>query len=117
MFYDSYQNWYWPFIFILLAGVLPTVVWRWAGAVLVGRLDENSQALVFIRCVATSLVAAVIAQFIFYPTGALSDVPVLIRLTAALIGFCAFILSGQRMLVGIVVTEALLVLGVLMVGG
>ena len=31
MYYDSFDVWWWPFAFILLSGILPTAVWRWAG--------------------------------------------------------------------------------------
>ncbi len=111
MVYSSLDAWWWPFIFITLAGILPTAIWRWAGVFLVGDLDENSQALVFVRCLATSLVAAVIAQFLFFPNGALAEIPQIIRVGSALLGFAAFLISGRMMIVGIVVGEILLFAG------
>ncbi|MEE9314340.1 MAG: AzlD domain-containing protein [Rhizobiaceae bacterium] len=114
MFYNSFDAWWWPFVFITLAGVLPTMVWRWAGALLVGNLDEDSQGLLFVRCLATSLVAAVIAQFVFYPNGALSEIPMLVRASAALFGFAVFLRSGQKLIWGILSAEAVLFLGVML---
>ena len=111
MFYDSVEAWWWPFVFITLAGILPTAVWRWAGVLLVGNLDETSQWLFLIRCIATSLVAAVVAQFIFFPTGALSNIPIFVRGLAAFVGFAAFLLFGRKMLVGILISEAVLISG------
>lgn len=111
MFYDSYDLWWWPFLFIFLAGALPTAVWRWAGVLLVGNMDERSEWLVFVRCIATALVAAVIAQFVFSPTGALAMAPLWLRLGAALGGFAAFFFLGRRMIVGIAVGELLLLTG------
>ncbi len=114
MFYDSINTWWWPFVFIAITGFLPTSIWRWAGVLLVGDLDENSQGLIFIRCIATSLVAAVIAQLLFSPTGALADVPLFIRVGSALLGFGAFLISGRIMAVGIITGEVLLLLGMVL---
>ena len=111
MYYDSYDFWWWPFLFILMAGILPNAIWRWAGVFLVGNLDENSEWLVFVRCIATALVAAVIAQFVFYPSGALQNFPFALRIGAALAGFFVFLFLGRRMFVCIVVGEAVLLGG------
>lgn len=111
MYYESFDVWWWPYLFILLAGILPTAIWRWVGVVLVGNLDESSQWLVLVRCVATALVAAVIAQFIFEPSGALAAFPFALRLGAAAAGFAAFLVLGQRLFVGMVVAELVLLGG------
>ena len=91
MFFDSFDTVWWPFVFILLAGALPTAIWRWIGVLLVGNIDEGSQWLILVRCVATALVAAVIAQLIFEPSGALATFPFYLRLGPlwlALLPFC-----------------------------
>lgn len=114
MYYYSYDFWWWPFLFILMAGILPNAIWRWAGVFLVGNMDENSEWLVFVRCIATALVAAVIAQFVFFPSGALEQFPFALRVSAALSGFFAFLLLGRRMVVSILVGEAVLLVGYLL---
>ncbi len=114
MSYGAYDTWWWPFLFILLAGVIPTTIWRWAGVILVGNLDEDSQWMVLIRCVATALVAAVIAQFIFSPSGALAEFPFELRLSAAFAGFFTFLAFSRRLFVCILVGEAVLLLGQLL---
>ena len=111
MYYDSFDAAWWPFLFILLAGSLPTAVWRWVGVVLVGNIDDDSEWLVLIRCVATALVAAVIAQLIFEPSGALATFPFSLRLGAALIGFAAFLLLGRKLYIGILTAEVALLVG------
>jgi len=115
MFYDSYDVWWWPFAFILLSGVLPTAVWRWAGVFAIGNIDETSQLLTLVRCVATALVAAVISQFVFFPTGALEDFPLWLRAGAAIGGFAAFLFAGNRLLVCMVAGEAILLGGYLLI--
>ena len=109
MFYDSFDTWWWPFVFIMLAAWLPTSMWRWAGVWLIGDVDEHSEVLVAVRCIATALVAAVIAQFIFFPSGAFAEFAMPIRMGAAVAGFVAYLLTKQNMIAGVVVGEAILV--------
>ncbi|MCR9134706.1 MAG: AzlD domain-containing protein [Alphaproteobacteria bacterium] len=97
---------FWPYIFIAIAGWLATDIWRWLGVLLGKRLLEESIALIWIRAVATALVAAVIARLLLYPSGALAATPVTLRVGAALAGFLAFLVFRQRVVVGIVVSEA-----------
>ncbi|GAB5505751.1 MAG: AzlD domain-containing protein [Rhizobiaceae bacterium] len=113
MTFEAIDAWWWPFLFILIAGWLATDSWRFLGVFLGGRISEDSEALVFVRCVATALVAAVVAGLILTPNGALADTPILLRAGAAIAGFAAYLAAGKRMIVGIVVAEALLVGGVL----
>lgn len=103
------ESWWWPYVFILLAGVVATDVWRLVGVWLGGKLSEQSDAMVFVRCVATALVAAVIAGLVISPSGALAGVPLAARIGAVALGFAAYLLAGKRMLVGIVACEASLV--------
>ena len=113
MTFEAIDAWWWPFLFILIAGWLATDSWRFLGVFLGGRISEDSEALVFVRCVATALVAAVVAGLILTPNGALADTPILLRAGAAIAGFAAYLAAGKRMIVGIVVAEALLVGGML----
>lgn len=113
MTFEAVDTWWWPFLFILIAGWLATDSWRFLGVFLGGRISEDSEALVFVRCVATALVAAVVAGLILTPNGALADTPILLRAGAAIAGFAAYLAAGKRMIVGIVVAEALLVGGML----
>ena len=116
MSFDAIDAWWWPFLFILVAGWLATDSWRFLGVYLGGRLSEESDLLVLVRAVATALVAAVIANLIFFPGGALADSPLALRLGAAVAGFAAYLLIGRRVLVGIVVAEAVFVGGWLALG-
>ena len=99
---------YWPFIVILVAGWLATDFWRWLGVLAGNRLQEGSEALHWVRAVATALVMAVTAKLVVFPTGVLETSPLWLRLAAAGLGFAAFLLSGQRVIVGVVVPLAIL---------
>ncbi|MEL6750908.1 MAG: AzlD domain-containing protein [Pseudomonadota bacterium] len=111
MTFASFDMWWWPFAFILLAAAIPTGVWRWIGVLAVGDLSEGSDILVLIRCVATGLVAAVVGQIIFAPSGALMLLPIWVRVGAALSAFAVFMLGGRRLAVGILTGEVLLLAG------
>ena len=80
--FETFDAAWWPYLFILLAGFLPTDIWRWIGVNFAGRLREDSEWILLARSVANALVAGVIARLILFPSGALMNVPVWIRLTA-----------------------------------
>lgn len=104
---------YWPYVVIIVAGWLATDVWRWLGVVAGNRLQEGSEALSWVRAVATALVMAVTAKLIVFPTGTLEASPLWLRLAAAGIGFGVFLLAGQRVIVGVLVPLSILGAGLL----
>ena len=107
---------YWIYGVILVAGWLATDIWRWLGVLAGNRLDENSEALKWVRAVATSLVMAVTAKLIVFPTGSLEVSPLWLRLCAAGIGFIAFLVSGQKVIVAVVTSLMLLTSGLYFLG-
>ncbi len=58
------------------------------GLMLVRGLDEKSQIIVWVRAVATAMLAGVMAQLILSSTGALATIPVPVRIGAAVPGIC-----------------------------
>ena len=52
----------WPYFALIVAGFLPNEVWRWLGLLASRGLDEDSQIIVWVRAVATAILAGVIAQ-------------------------------------------------------
>ena len=107
---------WWPFVVIAVAGWLATGIWRWLGVLAGNRLDEDSEALHWVRAVATALVMAVTAKLIVFPTGTLAEAPLWLRLGAAGVGFAAFLLAGQRIGVAVVTSTVLLGLGLYWLG-
>lgn len=114
--YATYDSWWWPYLFIAIAGWIATDIWRWLGVLVGNRLKQDSAALTWVRAVATALLAAVIAKLILYPVGELKTVPVEVRLIAVAVGFCAFLVFSKRVWVGIVVALGLLLAGQLLTG-
>ncbi len=106
-----------PYLFILLAGTLMTDIWRWLGVLAGDRLRDDSQALNWVKAVATALIAGVIGNLILFPTGALASAPVALRLVAAALGWGAFMAARKNVLAGVVVAELVLVTGWLLLPG
>lgn len=111
MSYFSNGAWWWPYLFILVAGFAATDVWRFLGVYLGDKLSEDSDLLVLVRTMATALVAAIIGNLIVFPGGALAHTSLGLRIAAAALGFVAYLASGRRMVVGIVTAELLLLAG------
>lgn len=111
----AFDGW-WPYVFIAIAGWLATDLWRWLGVLTGNRLKEDSEALNWVRAVATALVAAVVAKLIVYPTGVLETSPLWLRLGAVAVGATAFFTAGRKPVVGISVSIAVLASGLYMLG-
>ncbi|MEO1702053.1 MAG: AzlD domain-containing protein [Pseudomonadota bacterium] len=102
MTFDAFDSVAWQLAFILVGGWLATDIWRWSGVLLGNRLKDESDMLVLVRCIATGLVAAVIAQLIVFPSGALGrETEASLRIAAALIGFMAYLAVGKKVAVGV----------------
>ena len=108
--------WWWPYVMIVVAGWLATDIWRWLGVFASGKLREDSEVMIFVRSIATALVAGVIAKLILFPAGALQSAPVMLRIVAAACGFAAFFASRQKVVVGVAVGEVVLIGGWLLLG-
>ena len=100
-----------PALALLLVGFLPNEIWRLAGLFLVRGLDEKSQVIIWVRAVATAMLAGVLAQLILSTTGALALIPVSVRIGAAVIGFAAFLVTKRSVFAGVLTGEAAVLLG------
>ena len=104
----------WPILALLLVGFLPNEVWRALGLVLSRGLDEESQIVVWVRAVATAILAGVLAQLVLSTAGALSTVPLPVRIAATAAGFFSFVLLRRSVFAGVLGAEIVLILGALM---
>jgi branched-subunit amino acid transport protein len=96
---------------LLLAGFLPNEVWRMLGLWLGGGVDEGSELLVWVRAVATAILAGVIAQILVFPPGALASVPGLLRYGAVAAGLLIFIATRRSIFAGVVCGEVVMLAG------
>ena len=100
-----------PYLLLILAGFLPNEIRRMLGVVIAHGLDEGSELVIWVRAVATALLAGVVAKLILFPPGGLAGVPLVVRLAAMAIGFAAFVLVRRSVFVGVLAGEAALLLG------
>jgi len=99
------------YVLLVFAGFLPNEIWRALGFLFGRRIDESSEWLVWVRAVATAILAGVIAQILVTPPGVLATVPAPLRYGAVAAGFAAYLLIRRSLLVGVVVGEVVLVAG------
>ncbi len=90
---------------LLFAGFLSNEVWRVMGLVIGGGIDEGSEVLVWVRAVATAILAGVIAQILIAPPGALATVPDLVRYGAVAAGFAVYLAARKSVFVGVIAGE------------
>jgi branched-subunit amino acid transport protein len=107
---DFIGDWH-ALLVLLVAGVLPNQIWRMLGLWFGGGLDEGSELLVWVRAVATAVLAGIIAQIVVQPPGALATVPDWLRYSAVVAGFAVFMLSRKSIFAGVIAGEIVMVTG------
>jgi branched-subunit amino acid transport protein len=99
---------------LIVAGGAATFIWRLAGIAAASHIDPDGLALTWIRAVATALVGALVARFIYAPSGLLAETHLLSRILALAAGTLAFLNSRQRIEIGVgTAVGALLLLEIL----
>jgi len=98
-------------LLLVVAGFLPNEVWRMVGLWFVSGIDEGSEVLVWVRAVATAILAGVIAQILVHPPGALASVPDLLRYGAVVAGFAVFLVTKRSIFAGVVCGEIVMIAG------
>ncbi len=99
------------YLLVILAGFLPTDVFRFAAVLFSRRLDEDSEVLVLVRAVATALLAGVIARLVLFPTGDLANVPLYLRVGAIAAGVIGYFAIRKSVLAGVIVAEIVIIAG------
>src|SRR5262245_19822100 len=107
---DFIGDWH-ALVVLVLAGVIPNQLWRMLGLWLGSGIDEGSDLLMWVKAVATAILAGVIAQILVHPPGALAGVPGILRYGALGAGFVAFMLTRRSMFAGVLTGE------IVMLGG
>jgi len=100
-----------PYLALILVGFLPNEIWRILGLLVARGLNEESQLVVWVRAVATAILAGVIAQLLFTGTGALAKTPLEVRLGATAAGFAAYLAIRRSIFAGVLVGEVVLIAG------
>jgi len=85
---------------ILVAGFAVTYVWRFLAVLAIGRLDPESDLLLWVRAVATALVAALVMRLVTAPAGLLAEASMPAMLGALGVGIAAYQFAGKRVEIG-----------------
>jgi hypothetical protein len=101
----------WPYLLVVVAGFLPTEVWRSLAVVFARGFNEDSEVLILVRGVATALLAAVVARLVLLPPGELVASPLSIRIGAVVGGFLVYLLAKRSVFLGILSGEAAIIAG------
>jgi hypothetical protein len=105
------------YLVLVLVGFLPNEMWRWLAIIFSRGLDENAEILVWVRAVATAILAGVIAKLTIFSPGVLATIPTPLRLGAVLVGVIGFLLVRRSVFVGVLAGEVALILGALLSAG
>ena len=105
------------YLVLLAAGFLPNEVWRMLGVVVAHGLDERSELVLWVRSVATALLAGVVAKLVFFPPAGLAEVHLAVRLIAIAVGFATFLTLRRSVFAAVLAAEATLMLGALWLAG
>jgi len=107
---EFFGDWH-AIVMLVLAGVIPNQAWRMLGLWLGSGLDEGSDLLMWVKAVATAILAGVIAQILVEPPGALASIPAYLRYGALVVGFVAFMLTRRSIFAGVVAGEIAMLAG------
>ena len=107
---DFIGDWH-ALLVLLLAGFLPNESWRMLGLWLGGGIDEESELLVWVRAVATAILAGVIAQILVLPPGALASIPAPLRYGAVAVGLVVFMAARRSIVAGVLAGEIVMLAG------
>lgn len=105
------QSGWMGYVVILVAGVMMTEPWRWAGVRLSRDLDVDSEIFRWVRAVSTALVGGLVARMVIFPLGQLENVPLSIRIAAFVSGLVIYLFGGRILAAGVVGGTAVLLAG------
>lgn len=94
---SSLRDGYGGYLVLLAIAALAHEPWRWLGFVLGRNLRSDSEMFLWVRTVATALVAGLVMKLIVFPAGMLAAVPAPVR-AVALVAALTFYWLGRRSL-------------------
>jgi branched-subunit amino acid transport protein len=98
------------FLYILIAGVAATGIWRLLGLFLSNGVSEHSPVLEWVKAVSTALVSGLVARTLLFPPGALASISLPIRLGAFALGVAVYFLARRHLGLGILSGACALIL-------
>lgn len=99
--FASWQTGLWPYVALVVFVVIPSEFWRMISVYLVRGVDPRSEILEWVRAVSNALLAAVVANIIVAPSGALANVPLAARIGALVFATGIYIVFRRSVLTGV----------------
>jgi hypothetical protein len=103
---------WWPWLLLILVGVLPNEMWRLLGVVAARGIDEKSELIIWVRAVATATLTGVVSKIVVFAPGALATVPLTVRLAAVAAGVAAYFVMRQSVFAALVTGTAAILTGI-----
>lgn len=98
---SSYLTTYEGTLIFLLVAALAHEPFRWLGLYLGRSFPADSELFVWVRAVATALVAALVMRLIIFPAGELAEVSIWVRAVAGLSGVAIYFAAQRRLAAGV----------------
>ena len=95
---------------VILVTSLATYLSRFLGVVSSENMDVKSKIFRWFNCIAYSTLAALIARMVVFPSGVLSESPLIIRLLVILFSIAIFLLAKKNLVYPTVLSAILLTL-------
>ena len=97
-------------ILVILVTSLATYLSRFLGVVSSEKIDETSKVFKWFNCIAYSILAALIARIVVFPSGVLGDSYLWLRLLIIIISIAVFIVSKRNLVYPTILSAILLTL-------
>ena len=97
-------------ILVILVTSFATYLSRFLGVVSSEKMDIRSKIFKWFNCIAYAILAALIARMVVFPSGVLSESPLIIRLLVILFSIAIFLLAKKNLVYQTVLSAILLTL-------
>ena len=97
-------------ILVILVTSFATYLSRFLGVVSSEKMDIRSKIFKWFNCIAYAILAALIARMVVFPSGVLSESPLIIRLLVILLSIAIFLLAKKNLVYPTVLSAILLTL-------
>ena len=97
-------------ILVILVTSFATYLSRFLGVVSSEKIDETSKIFKWFNCIAYSILAALIARIVVFPTGVLQEADLWIRLFVVIICIIIYLLSKKNLVYPTILSAILLAL-------
>lgn len=79
---------------------LATYFWRAFGVAVGGRLDPQGRAFEWFSCIAYAVLAALVVRLVVFPAGGLTELSLIVRLSAFALAIGVFFLARRNVFLG-----------------